>query len=102
MNTLGPKLKEIRNKRGLTLERLSLLSQVPVSQISQIENKKTILTFRQLRKLCKGLNVPYQCLVWLDLKEEEVPDHKVEAFKHIRPLVDDIIAAMVDLDIDAE
>jgi len=102
MNTIGPKLKEIRKKRKLTIDRLSALSQVPISQISQIENRKTKLTFRQLQKLCKGLNVPYQCLVWLDLKEEDVPDKKVEAFRKLRPLVNDIIDGMIDLDIDAE
>lgn len=102
MNTIGPKLKEIRKKRNYTIERLALLSEVPISQISQIENQKTKLTFRQLQKLCKGLNVPYQCLVWLDLKEEDIPEHKLEAFRLLKPNIDAIIDGMVDLDVDAD
>jgi DNA-binding XRE family transcriptional regulator len=55
--TLGKKVKELRNQRGLTQLQLSIDSGVPLSQISAIEGGRINTTVLTLVKISSTLNV---------------------------------------------
>lgn len=52
-------VKEIREEKGMTLEELSRISGVPVSEISNMEENLTdVCSTSSLSKLAKALGVP--------------------------------------------
>lgn len=70
-SVLKNRLKEIRKSRGLTLEKLSEMSGVSLSQISRIEKGERGWSVDSLPKLAEALNVTVAELidtsqVWLD------------------------------------
>lgn len=54
---LGDVLKEIREKQGLSQEKLGLNSGVDRTYISEIENNKKSPTVKTLFRICGGLGV---------------------------------------------
>ncbi len=74
----GKYIKNIRNDRNLTTRQLELYSGVSNSYLSQLENgKRNIPSPDVLRKLSKGLKVPYKELLekagYID--EETISSH---------------------------
>lgn len=55
--TLGDKIKLLRVERGLSMERLSSISKVGKTTISEIENGKTNPTINTIKKLAIVLSV---------------------------------------------
>ncbi len=52
-------VKDIREEKGMTLEELSLISGVPISEISEMEENLTdVCNTGSLSKLSKALGVP--------------------------------------------
>lgn len=55
---LGEKIKELRQKKGLSQQKLSKLANVPQSTIWYIENGISSPTLKTLEKLARALKVP--------------------------------------------
>lgn len=54
---LGPKLRQIRQQRGWTLDEMSARSGLAKSTLSKIENEKLSPSFEVIQKLTKGLDI---------------------------------------------
>src|SRR4051812_984859 len=60
---VGPNLRRLRVKRGLSLERLARVSGVSRAMLGQIELGHSTPTINLLWKISKGLEVPFSALV---------------------------------------
>jgi transcriptional regulator with XRE-family HTH domain len=60
---LGPNLRRLRGKRGLSLERLARLSGVSRAMLSQIELGQSAPTINLLWKVARALDVPFSSLI---------------------------------------
>jgi transcriptional regulator with XRE-family HTH domain len=60
---VGPNLRRLRVKRGLSLERLARASGVSRAMLGQIELGQSIPTINLLWKISRGLEVPFSALV---------------------------------------
>lgn len=67
-NSISKNLKQIRKKRGLTLENLAEISGVSKSMLGEIERGGTNPTILVLWKIAEGLRIPLTRLI----KEEEL------------------------------
>jgi transcriptional regulator with XRE-family HTH domain len=60
---LGPNLRRLRSKRGLSLERLARRSGVSRAMLSQIELGQSAPTINLLWKIARALEVPFSSLI---------------------------------------
>lgn len=60
---VGPNLRRLRVKRGLSLERLARVSGVSRAMLGQIELGQSTPTINLLWKISRGLEVPFSALV---------------------------------------
>ncbi len=58
MNTIGDRLKQIRQKRGLTLDKTAELTGISKPMLWQIEKGRTTPTINTLWKISTGLKAP--------------------------------------------
>ncbi len=66
---IGENIKQLRSRRGLTLDQASALSGVSKSMIGQIERGNSAPTVTTLWKLCNGFKVSFSSL--MDVCERE-------------------------------
>lgn len=71
---------EFANGLGITQTYLSL-----------IENSKRIPSVEVLEKICGYVKIPMVILFWFSVTEKDIPEHKKEAFKMLKPTVDTMI-----------
>jgi len=55
----GEKIREIRKQKGLTLQELSVQTQVSISLLSQIERGKVDPAVSTFWKICSVLQIPF-------------------------------------------
>src|SRR5436309_12578198 len=60
---LGPNLRRLRSKRGLSLERLARRSGVSRAMLSQVELGQSAPTINLLWKIARALDVPFSSLI---------------------------------------
>lgn len=58
LTLLAKQLKEVRNKKGFTQEKLAYESDITLSQIARIETVKSNPTVSTIFKIARTLNVP--------------------------------------------
>lgn len=97
---MGPKefgvyLRELREKRGMTLNQLALYSGVSASLISRVENgQRGTPKPDSLVKLAKALNVPFDHLLWkagiIREVEREEPEWTLNSSMRWIPIVAEI------------
>jgi XRE family transcriptional regulator, regulator of sulfur utilization len=66
---IGENLKQLRSRRGLTLDQVAELTGVSKSMIGQIERGNSAPTVTTLWKICNGLKVSFSSL--MDVREYE-------------------------------
>ncbi|MDQ6784933.1 MAG: cupin domain-containing protein [Actinomycetota bacterium] len=75
VNSIGPKLRELRAQRSLSLQQLADRSDVSAAAIHKIERNGMVPTITTLLKLAGALNRPVSYFV-----EEEEPDNRPISF----------------------
>jgi len=60
---MGPRLKELRKARKLTLSQVGQLTNVSISALSKIENALVSPSFDIIKKICDGLDLAIEDLV---------------------------------------
>lgn len=115
---IGQRIREHREKVGLSLAEASNLSGVPAATLSRIETNKMSPTFPVLLKLMTGLRLSWTDLIGTETtySEEElsvasqdigdpmivpgyayyVPHHSNPLSEHLQPLIFDVIATDLD------
>ncbi|AGX44308.1 helix-turn-helix domain-containing protein [Clostridium saccharobutylicum] len=81
---IGNKLKEIRNKRNLSLDEVSKLTGVSKAMLGQIERGQSNPTVSTLWKIATGLKVSFSLFI-----DENQDDLKVINQNNIDPIIED-------------
>jgi len=81
---IGSKLKDIRNKRNLSLDEVAKLTGVSKAMLGQIERGKSNPTVSTLWKIATGLKVSFSLFI-----DENQEDLKVINQKDITPIIED-------------
>lgn len=81
---IGNKLKDIRNKRDLSLEEVAKLTGVSKAMLGQIERGKSNPTVSTLWKIATGLKISFSLFI-----DENQDDLKVIDQKDIHPIIED-------------
>ncbi len=70
--TLGPRVRNLRKSRGMTLSEVADATGLSISALSKIENNQVSPTFTNLMRLAEGLAIPLSDLVALDREVSNV------------------------------
>jgi transcriptional regulator with XRE-family HTH domain len=81
---IGNKLKDIRNKRNLSLEEVAKLTGVSKAMLGQIERGKSNPTVSTLWKIATGLKISFSLFI-----DENQEDLKLINQKDISPIIED-------------
>ncbi len=81
---IGTKLKDIRNKRNLSLDNVAKLTNVSKAMLGQIERGQSNPTVSTLWKISTGLKVSFSSFI-----DEENEGHKIVYQGNITPLMED-------------
>jgi XRE family transcriptional regulator, master regulator for biofilm formation len=81
---IGNRIKQLRIKRGLSITKLSLISNVSKGYLSSIENHETNPSAHMIQKIAKALEVPVEQL--LDIKVEILDPEWVELLAQAKEL----------------
>lgn len=86
---LGKRIKEIRNKKGMTQEKLAELVEINTPNISYIENGKFYPSYETFVGLLKALDVEPCELFTFDMVKspEELKNEMMEAFNNDEKLL---------------
>ena len=86
---LGKRIKEIRNKKGMTQEKLAELVEINTPNISYIENGKFYPSYETFIGLLKALDVEPCELFTFDMvnSPEELKNEMMEAFNNDEKLL---------------
>lgn len=86
---LGKRIKEIRNKKGMTQEKLAELVEINTPNISYIENGKFYPSYETFIGLLKALDVEPCELFTFDMVKspEELKNEMMEAFNNDEKLL---------------
>jgi transcriptional regulator with XRE-family HTH domain len=63
LENFGARLKELRLKKGMTLEQLAFEADIELSQVHRVEKGKINPTLTTLMALAKGLGIPLSELI---------------------------------------
>ena len=88
---LGKGIKHLRKLRGTTQKDFSSDVGITQSYLSQIEKGRKEPSMEVLSTISKHLGVPMPVLFWFTMTELDVPKHKREIFKQLKPAVDMLI-----------
>ncbi len=83
-SVIGKKLKNIRNKRGLSLSEVASMTGVSKTMLSQIERSESIPTIAIVWKIANGLKIKFETLL-----ENTNKLYNVKSIDDITPLTDD-------------
>jgi transcriptional regulator with XRE-family HTH domain len=83
-SALGEKLKNIRNKMGLSLSEVSSMTGVSKTMLSQIERSESIPTIATVWKIANGLRIKFETLL-----ENTNKLYDVKSIENMIPLTDD-------------
>ncbi|MCF8088106.1 MAG: XRE family transcriptional regulator [Desulfotignum sp.] len=73
-SALGEKLKDIRNRMGLSLSEVSSMTGVSKTMLSQIERSESIPTLATVWKIANGLKIKFETLLGYTSKQYEIKD----------------------------
>lgn len=93
---LGQSIRKVRKGKGFTQVEFSTLIGITQSYLSLIEKGEKTPSMEVIRKMAIALKTPVPILFWFTLDEEDVPEHKREAFRILRPSVDSLVNAFFD------
>ena len=82
-SALGEKLKDTRNKMGLSLSEVSSMTGVSKTMLSQIERSESIPTLATVWKIANGLRIKFETLLEYSNKQ-----YDVKSIDNMVPLAD--------------
>lgn len=88
---IGFQIKKLR--RDIPMSQGELAEKVGVSQphLSLMENGQRNTETALLKKIAECLNVPLPVLLWLSVEESDIAPEKMETYKVIKPIIEDLI-----------
>lgn len=94
--TIGDRLLEARNKKGLTQEQLRAVINVKGSQISKIESAQATISAWQIIELVKSLNISVSYLLGEISEEEERKKDTLRKFEKLSVMQQRVVLEFID------
>jgi transcriptional regulator with XRE-family HTH domain len=88
---LGNIIKNIRKQKGQTQSEFALSCGITQTYLSQIESNLKEPNLSTLKAISENLNVPLPILFFLSMTEDDVQEHKRQAFKIVNPSVKSLV-----------
>lgn len=86
-------IKGIRNELGQTQVEFANGVGITQTYLSQLESGKKDPSKETIKAICAHSKTPPAIFAWKCVTEGDVPKEKVETFKILKPIVDDLIKA---------
>ena len=89
---LGNAIKNLRQQKGIRQNSLAELCDISQTYLSQIENNAKEPNISTLKIIAKKLSVPLPILFFLSLDEKDIKPEKRNAYNHLAPSLQSMIA----------
>ncbi len=84
---VGTTIKSFRKSKGIKQKDLAKKAKVSPTYLSQIESNTKDPTLSTITAISKSLEIPLSVLLFISIKETDVPKEKREAFKMLFPSI---------------
>lgn len=92
--TIGVSIKHLRTVKGLKQQEVSKAVGITQSYLSLIESGKKTPTIKTLQSFADYFQAPLPILFWFTIEESDVKEEKVEAFRALKPTIDDMLDSL--------
>lgn len=94
---IGKAIKQVRTIKHPNLKQKDFSNCVGITQayLSQIESNKKNASTEVLQKIADFCEIPLSILFWFSLEESEIPKRKKEAYKILKPCIDEMISQII-------
>lgn len=99
---IGNTIKELRIKKGFNQKNFALKLGVTQTHISQVESGRKNASLKLVKDVADVFCIPWEGLVILSLEESSIVDCKKEQFKVIKPMIEQLVMGIFDLQEDAD
>lgn len=99
---IGQAIKKIRKEKKIKQYVLSEKTGLSQSYLSLIEKTHRQPSLDTLELICKVFGCPVSILFWYALEEKDVSDKKKDAFRMLKPLIDQMVLELVGDDLETE
>lgn len=89
---LGNTIKSLRQQQGIRQNSLAESCDISQTYLSQIENNAKEPNISTLKIIAKKLSVPLPVLFFLSLDEKDIKPEKRNAYNHLAPSLQSMIA----------
>ena len=91
MKNIGPTIKKLRKERHLTQTDVAKLIGISQTYLSLVEASKANPSIGVLDKIGQAIHYPWEVILFLSMKVEDVPWKKREAFRQYYPSISKMI-----------
>lgn len=91
---LGQTIVNLRKRRCLKQKVLARKCSISQTYLSQIENNRKDPNLSTLKEISRVLEIPLPVMFFLAINDEDIPERKREAFKHLSPPVKALMQEM--------
>ena len=92
---IGTGIKQIRKAKGMSQGELAERSELSQPSLSLIESGTKRPSARNIKKICKALDVPEALVYLYTLEDSDIPESKKDAFNFYYPSVKDMISKII-------
>jgi len=93
---IGIAIKKVREELGFSQEKLSNVSGLSQTSISQIENGVTMPSRKTIEKICQALDVPEDVLYIMGIEGDGLPESRKRIFEQLYPKIKELAVQMLD------
>lgn len=87
-------IKSARKAAGMRQGEVARHAGITQTYLSQIENNNKVPAMDVLENICKVCGVPVAILFWNAMSEKDVQPRKREAYRQVKPIVDNLIKSI--------
>lgn len=92
---IGRGFRIIREQKGISQAKMAKLAKMGQSTISAIELGKKMPAKLSVKKMCKGLKVPFIAVVVLSLEDKDISKDKKHIYKKIHPVLVSLVEEII-------
>lgn len=84
---IGSAIRLIRKQKGIKQKDLAARCNLSTNALSQIESDLSFPQQKNIKLICKALDIPVSYLLFSSISEEDIPEHKKTTFYVLSELV---------------
>lgn len=93
----GELFRNIRKEKNMKIADFASQLGITREYLSSIENNRNIPSKFVLNKLVEHSGVPIEIMQWFELNDDNIPKHKIDIFRRIKPKVDDLLKEFINV-----